>query len=112
MTAFLLCLMSHLRSHAGLAHSTLADGFQPSGAYHRAPPLLFRRRPPQSNYPPQRVPDPVSWIEVRHQKTTGWYFTYGSTTAGAVALKPPTYATQFFPNATLKLQSKIGRAHV
>src|SRR3546814_7224756 len=42
--------------------------------------------------------------EVRHQKTTGWYFTYGSTSAGANASKPPTYATQFFPNATLKLQ--------
>ena len=42
--------------------------------------------------------------EVRHQKTTGWYFTYGSTPAGAGASKPPTYATQFFPNATLKLQ--------
>src|SRR5215218_8088686 len=67
-------------------------------------PLLFRRRPPQSNYPPQRVPEPVSWFEVRHQKTTGWYFTFGSTRAGAPASKPPTYATQFFPNATLKLQ--------
>ena len=26
--------------------------------YLRAPPLLFRRRPPQSNYPPYNVPDP------------------------------------------------------
>ena len=26
--------------------------------FHRAPPLLFRRRPPQSNYPPYTVPDP------------------------------------------------------
>ena len=42
--------------------------------------------------------------EVRHQKQTGWYFTYGSTSAGADASKPPTYATQFLPNATLKLQ--------
>src|SRR6185369_10105655 len=25
----------------------------------RAPPLLFGRRPPQSNYPPDSVPDPV-----------------------------------------------------
>ena len=42
--------------------------------------------------------------EVRHQKQTGWYFTYGSTSAGADASKPPTYATQLLPNATLKLQ--------
>ncbi|KAH1486208.1 hypothetical protein KXX52_008829, partial [Aspergillus fumigatus] len=34
----------------------------------------------------------------------GWYFTYGSTSAGANASKPPTYATQFLSNATLKLQ--------
>ena len=32
--------------------------FRPAWAYHRAPPLLFRRRPPQSNYPPCIVPDP------------------------------------------------------
>src|SRR3546814_4870208 len=70
----------------------------------RAPPLLFRRRPPQSNYPPQRVPLPVSRKQVRHKKQTGWYFTYGSTPAGADASKPPTYATQFISHATLKLQ--------
>src|ERR1700704_6564372 len=37
-------------------HST--TDFRPVGAHHRAPPLLFRRRPPQSNYPPYTVPDP------------------------------------------------------
>src|SRR5580765_5372674 len=31
--------------------------FRPARAHHRAPPLLFGRRPPQSNYPPCRVPD-------------------------------------------------------
>src|SRR5271156_2730407 len=30
---------------------------RPAGAHHRAPPFLFGRRPPQSNYPPCRVPD-------------------------------------------------------
>src|SRR6202047_1186336 len=35
-------------------HST-AD-FRPALAHKRAPPLLFGRRPPQSNYPPCRVP--------------------------------------------------------
>ena len=37
-------------------HST--SDFRPLWANLRAPPLLFRRRPPQSNYPPHRVPDP------------------------------------------------------
>ncbi len=35
-----------------------ANDFRPFRAHHRAPPLLFRRRPPQSNYPPYTVPDP------------------------------------------------------
>src|SRR6266699_5928112 len=32
--------------------------FQPCCGNLCAPPLLFRRRPPQSNYPPDAVPDP------------------------------------------------------
>ena len=32
--------------------------FRPHRGYLRAPPLLFGRRPPQSNYPPRTVPDP------------------------------------------------------
>ncbi len=33
-------------------------------------PLLFRRRPPQSNYPPQRVPAPDNgaWLDIRKQQ--------------------------------------------
>ena len=31
---------------------------RPCLGYLRTPPLLFGRRPPQSNYPPYRVPDP------------------------------------------------------
>src|ERR671920_624090 len=37
-------------------HST--GVFRPLCPHHRAPPLLFGRRPPQSNYPPYTVPDP------------------------------------------------------
>jgi len=66
MTDFRLCSTCQSRSQAGLCHCTLTDGFQPSWANHRAPPLLFRRRPPQSNYPPRRVPLPVSREQVRH----------------------------------------------
>ena len=32
--------------------------FRPRRGYLRTPPLLFGRRPPQSNYPPRTVPDP------------------------------------------------------
>src|SRR6202021_897171 len=35
-----------------------ATGFRPVCANHCAPPLLFGRRPPQSNYPPCVVPAP------------------------------------------------------
>ena len=55
-------------------HST-TDG-RPGCAYHRAPPLPFRRRPPQSNYPPCRVPDQASLAAVRQQKEKGRYFTF------------------------------------
>ena len=37
----------------------LHDDFQPPQGYLRAPPLLFRRRPPQSNCPPAIVPRPA-----------------------------------------------------
>jgi len=49
-------------------HST-AD-FRPAWACHRAPPLLFRRRPPQSNCPPCRVPDVVKTprLDIREDK--------------------------------------------
>ena len=39
----------------------------------------FGRRPPQSNYPPRRVPDPGSRIAVRRQQRIGRYFKGGST---------------------------------
>jgi hypothetical protein len=48
------------------------------------PPLLFRRRPPQSNCPPDTVPDPAygSWLE--HQQHKG----------SIPRLAPPTLARQ------------------
>ena len=44
--------------------------FRPAWAYHRTPPVLFRRRPPQSNYPPCMVPNPVfgSWLGIKSSK--------------------------------------------
>ena len=48
-------------SQSGEAYAIALDELisdQPE-PHHRAPPLLFRRRPPQSNYPPCRVPDRI-----------------------------------------------------
>ena len=50
-------------------HST-AD-VRPAWAHHRAPPLLFGRRPPQSNCPPCRVPIQANWIWLDIKKTQG-----------------------------------------
>src|SRR5581483_7457700 len=54
----------------------------------RAPPLLFRRRPPQSNYPPATVRAAVNGC-VRSSTKQGWYFTGGSARAETLASTPP-----------------------
>src|SRR5262245_28002128 len=54
---FRLCSTRQSRSQAGLCLCTrqlISDQLEPTFA----PPLLFGRRPPQSNYPPCTVPDP------------------------------------------------------
>src|SRR5690606_10345007 len=47
-----------------------AADFRPACANHRAPPLPFGRRPPQSNYPPCRVPEPDNGprLDIKSQK--------------------------------------------
>ena len=52
------------------------------GANLRTPPLLFRRQPPQLNYPPDTVPwpDDGSWLESQNSK------------AGISRLAPPELA--------------------
>ena len=56
-------LLSHLLDVSVSQSSTLLPmhyqhDFRPCLAYLRAPPLRFRRRPPQSNCLPRTVPDP------------------------------------------------------
>ncbi|CAN0535396.1 unnamed protein product [Ectocarpus sp. 12 AP-2014] len=41
------------------------------GTNLRAPPLRFRRRPPQSNYPPHRVPDPDNGPRLDNKRGKG-----------------------------------------
>ena len=56
-------LLSHLLDLSVSQSSNLMPlhyqyDFRPYLGYLRTPPLLFGRRPPQSNYPPYIVPDP------------------------------------------------------
>ena len=53
-------------------HST--PGFRSGWGYHRAPPLLFRRRPPQSNCPPDSVP-PEGRLDFKTPKSGIWLMT-------------------------------------
>src|ERR671935_437050 len=50
-------------------HST--HDFHPCGGTLCAPPLRFRRRPPQSNYPPDAVPEPDHGLGLEAQNTKG-----------------------------------------
>src|SRR3954464_15363644 len=61
-------------------HST--HDFQPCGGNLCAPPLHFRRRPPQSNYPPDTVPAPDHGSGLEAQNTKG----------GIPRFAPPTLA--------------------
>src|SRR3990170_4650035 len=63
-------------------HSTA--GFQSAWGNLRAPPLRFRRRPPQSNYPPRNVPDPAYGPRLDRQHSQG----------GISRLTPPKLASR------------------
>jgi len=54
--------------------------------------------------PTRQCPRPGSRARVRHQNSSGWYFTVGSTDASAPASQPPTYPTQTSPSVTVKLE--------
>ena len=82
-------------------HST--SDFPPLCAHLRAPPIRFRRRPPQSNYPPGTVPDPDQRTKVRILTKQGWYFKDGSMKTSVPISKPPTYPTHVITNITAKL---------
>ena len=77
-------------------HST--HGYQTCWGYLWKPPLLFWRRPPQSNYPPNAV-----LIKVRYQLIKGWYFKDDSTIPSDTASKSPTYPTHQLTNINVKL---------
>ena len=78
--------------------------FRPYLGDLRTPPLLFGRRPPQSNCPPCTVPGLDSQTKVRTSTTPGWYFKDGSGRTSVLPSKPPTYPTQVPSKSNAKLQ--------
>src|SRR5690606_41603885 len=78
--------------------------FQPAAGNLWAPPLPFRRQPPQSNCPPETVPEPGSRFVVRTSALGGWYSTGDSTEADAPASPSPTYPIHPVPKPNLRLQ--------
>src|SRR5512139_3395768 len=60
-------LVSLAVKHA-FAIALMKHDFRPCRAYLRAPPLLFGRRPPQSNCLPCTVPDPVKGPRLEPQR--------------------------------------------
>ena len=58
LTCFRTCSTCQSRSQARFCQCTFEHDFRPCQAYLRTPPLLFGRRPPQSNCLPCTVPSP------------------------------------------------------
>src|ERR1700709_3009 len=79
-----------------------ATDSRPVGAHHRAPPLLFGRRPPQSNYPPYAVPDVVPPSLDIHVDKGGISYC-GSIGTSVRTSKPTTYSAHADTNASVKL---------
>ena len=73
MTDFRLCSTCQSHSRAGLCHCTLRTILTVLSLPSHAP-LLFGRRPPQSNYPPYNVLMPDNGA-VRYQEKQKRYFT-------------------------------------
>ena len=77
--------------------------FRPDLGNLRTPPLLFGRRPPQSNCPPKTV-QPVVNRPVRNQLIKGWYPNNDSSKTGALDSKSPTYPVHSLTKFNLRLQ--------
>ncbi len=68
---FRTCSACGPRSQARLYSCIQKDGCRPSRADLRAPPLPFRRRPPQSNCPPGTGPEPVDGLGLGRRSREG-----------------------------------------
>ena len=101
-------LLSHLLDPSVSQSSILMPLYylhdvRPCLGYLRTPPLLFGRRPPQSNCLSCTVPDEV-FISVRTPNTQGWYFKVDSIITSVITSVPPTYPTHAGSKSNAKLQ--------
>ena len=79
------CSTRQSHSQAPLCTYTLQPDYQPSRGNLWAPPLPFRRQPPQLNYPPGTVPDPDHGprLDIQYDQS------------GISTLTPPQLASRF-----------------
>ena len=103
-SCFRTCSTCWSRSQTPFIPLRSLNDFQPFWGNLWTPPLLFRRRPPQSNCPPDTVPAPDSRHEVRNSITQGWYSKVDSSKADALVSTSPTYSLHDLPNSNIKLQ--------
>jgi hypothetical protein len=68
---FRTCSTRRSRSQAPFCPCALRHDYQPCRGNLRAPPLLFGRRPPQSNCPPGNVPKPAQGPRLESQQHQG-----------------------------------------
>ena len=103
-SCFRTCSTCWSRSQTPYIPLRSLNDFQPFWGNLWTPPLLFRRRPPQSNCPPDTVPIPDSWYQVRNSIYQGWYSKGDSTKTGVLVSTSPTYSLHNKPNLNIKLQ--------
>ena len=107
MPYFRTCSTYESRSLAPFYHcARCLIANQAEGTYW-APPLLFGRRPPQSNCPLSTVLRPDSRVGVRTQAQQGWCFSDGSGGTGVPPSQPPSYTTHAGPKPNTKLQLRF-----
>lgn len=103
-TNFRSCSTRQSHSQATLYAYALTGGFHSPRGDLCAPPLLFGRRPPQSNCPPGTVPHRDSTLAVRTPSYKGWYPNVGSLSTKMNNSKPPTYPVHYMTKSNTKLQ--------
>ena len=113
MVDFCLCSTSRSHSQAGLYHYHHSKIL--AWAYLRTPPLLFRRHPPQINYPPRSVlPPPPSRLS---ESASDVVFDLIATFNSAISFVPrifrdPVHFPFFLPRIEFILTIEISHSQV
>ena len=103
-SCFRTCLTCRSCSQAPFIPLCSLNDFQPFWGNLWTPPLLFRRRPPQSNCPPNNVPRLDSEPQVRIPISQGWYPNGHSATAKAIVSQCPIYPVHATSKPNIRLQ--------